>query len=303
MVNAPIKLFQRQKLLLTLLHSFGGSLKAVDLQKYLFLYTSIHEKNKSYEFVPYKYGCFSFQSYADKRKFTDRNIIKEKDAWEFEDNLDLDFNSLVSFSMLDKINSFTKKYKKLKGDELVHFVYKNYPYYAINSEIAPRIMNNEEIEAIDSNKPKNNEYCFFTIGYEGQSFEAYLNDLIKNNVKILCDVRKNPISRKYGFSKKTLSTTLERLGIKYLHIPELGIESASRKTLKIEDDYKNLFKEYERTTLSENQESVMKLQALLEKYGRVAITCFEADHNMCHRNCVANALIKLPNWQYDVIHI
>ena len=32
-----------------------------------------------------------------------------------------------------------------------------------------------------------------TIGYEGRSIDEYLNLLIKNNIKLLCDVRKNPI--------------------------------------------------------------------------------------------------------------
>ncbi|WP_348602891.1 DUF488 family protein [Bartonella tribocorum] len=49
---------------------------------------------------------------------------------------------------------------------------------------------------------KDEKFCFFTIGYEGKSLENYLNCLLENNIKILCDVRKNPISRKYGFSKR-----------------------------------------------------------------------------------------------------
>jgi hypothetical protein len=47
--------------------------------------------------------------------------------------------------------------------------------------------------------------CIVTIGYEGRSLEAFLNLLLQNSVTLLCDVRRNPLSRKYGFSKSTLS--------------------------------------------------------------------------------------------------
>ena len=47
-------------------------------------------------------------------------------------------------------------------------------------------------------------------------------------IGLLCDVRKNPLSRKFGFSKKKLKHITETVGIKYVHIPELGIESDKR---------------------------------------------------------------------------
>ncbi len=39
----------------------------------------------------------------------------------------------------------------------------------------------------------------FTIGYEGRGIEAFIDILIWNDSRILCDVRKNPISRKLVF--------------------------------------------------------------------------------------------------------
>ena len=95
---------------------------------------------------------------------------------------------------------------------------------------------------------------FFTIGYEGSSFEGYLNRLIKHNVKILIDVRRNPLSRKYGFSKKTLSDTVRKLGIEIVHIPELGITSEKRRELHTQDDYDRLFESYEKQDLEEEQD-------------------------------------------------
>jgi len=51
----------------------------------------------------------------------------------------------------------------------------------------------------------------FTIGYEGISLEEYFNRLIKNDVKVLVDVRNNPLSMKFGFSKTQLKRFCEKL--------------------------------------------------------------------------------------------
>ena len=57
-------LYYRRKLLLAVLEVFGGSLSSKMLQKYLFLVTRGQEV-KVYDFVPFKYGCFSFQAEQD----------------------------------------------------------------------------------------------------------------------------------------------------------------------------------------------------------------------------------------------
>ncbi|WP_342774750.1 DUF488 domain-containing protein [Bartonella massiliensis] len=52
-----------------------------------------------------------------------------------------------------------------------------------------------------------------------------MNCLIENDIKFLCDVRKKPISRKHGFSKRQLEKAVSNIGIEYIHLPELGIVS------------------------------------------------------------------------------
>ena len=293
-------MFYRQKILLALVEAFGGKLNSLDLQKHLFLFTQKCQKDKSYDFVPYKYGCFSFQSYADRRNLTEAGHLTKGDDWELLSNGHL--NSLKKDDA-QKIISFRKYYKCKHGDDLVREVYRDYPYYAINSEIASRIMDKEDLDKIEEARPKDEGFCFFTIGYEGSSFENYLNRLIQNNVRLLCDVRRNPLSRKYGFSKKTLSETLAKLGIAYKHIPELGIVSQKRQELKTKSDYNHLFSEYEQTTLKDNTKTLEELHFLLKKYKRLAITCFEAEPCMCHRGRVAKAITKLPNWEYPIKHL
>ncbi|EJF88313.1 hypothetical protein ME1_00771 [Bartonella vinsonii subsp. arupensis OK-94-513] len=150
---------------------------------------------------------------------------------------------------------------------------------------------------------KDENFCFFTIGYEGKSFEDYLNQLIKNNIKLLCDVRKNPISRKYGFSKRQLEKAVNNIDIEYMHMPELGIASEKRRNLKTQKDYDRLFEDYQNTTLKNNSCAINKLYQIFLNKRRVAITCFESDVCMCHRGRIALALTQLQGWKYEIKHI
>ena len=294
-------LFYRQKVLLSLLEVFGEGLSSIDFQKYLFLFVEICQKEKSYDFVPYKYGCFSFQSYADRRRLIDIGALQFSDNWQLSDGES--FLRSIKPDDRRKIELFHGKFSRIKGNDLIREVYRRYPYYAIKSEIASELMTADELSKIDAAKPRDEERCFFTIGYEGNSFEHYLNRLIRNNIGMLVDVRKNPLSRKYGFSQKTLSETLRKLDIEYLHMPELGIVSEKRQSLKSQHDYEQLFDEYENTVLQENIAAIKRLYKVFMQRKRVAITCFEAEVCMCHRGRIVKALQALPEWTHEVKHI
>ncbi|MCY4302954.1 MAG: DUF488 family protein [Aestuariivita sp.] len=293
--------YYRQRVMLSLLEEFGGRLNNIDFQKYLFLFTETFQKKKSYEFVPFKYGCFSFQSYADRRKLVELGVLKEGDKWEIEDGFT--FRMTITSDDRAKIQRFYQEYRTIKGHNLVRTVYTRYPYFALRSEIKDTIMSKRELAQIEATKPVCDTPCLFSLGYEGRSFENYLNALIKNNIRMVIDVRKNPLSRKYGFSKNILSETLAKLDIRYQHCPELGIHSEKRQSLKAQDDYDRLFDEFERTVLTHNTASIQRLFGIFTQFKRIALTCFEADVRMCHRGRVAKALEMLPEWTYNVKHI
>ena len=186
------------------------------------------------------------------------------------------------------------RFGRLRGKALIKYVYEKYPYFAINSEIANEYMDSEHLKKVDNARPtRRKKTMFSTIGYEGDSIEAYLNKLIENDIRLLVDVRKNPISRKYGFSKRTLSSLLGKMGIDYFHIPELGIQSSDRQELNTQSDYDKLFEKYEKTVLRDQQESLEKLFDLFTENRRIAITCYEKDPRQCHRSRVANAIESL----------
>ena len=78
-------LLNRQRHLLALLDALGGRVGGMDFQKLLFLYC--HEEDPApYEFVPYKFGAFSFTSYADRRKLVERGLLSdEENVWALTD--------------------------------------------------------------------------------------------------------------------------------------------------------------------------------------------------------------------------
>ena len=134
--------------------------------------------------------------------------------------------------------------------DLIRYTYRQYPYYATKSVIAKDLLNSNELHAIEQQKRHYPQKQLFTIGYEGISLETYINKLIINNVHVLCDVRKNAYSQKYGFSKKTLELACKGADIEYIHIPALGIVSDKRQELRTQADYDILFQEYKETTLA-----------------------------------------------------
>jgi len=176
---------------------------------------------------------------------------------------------------------------------LIKHTYLNYPFWAINSTILNDLLSKEECEKVLEQKKLSVEHTLFTIGYEGISLEMYINKLILNDIKVLCDVRKNSYSQKWGFSKATLKDACEKVGIKFIHIRDLGIESSERQELNELSDYKRLFNIYEATTLVDNNKSLLELAGIVSLNNRVALTCFEKDVQMCHRGVIASQLMKL----------
>jgi uncharacterized protein (DUF488 family) len=108
---------------------------------------------------------------------------------------------------------------------------------------------------------------------------------------------------KYGFSKSQLQNACENLDIYYVHIPDLGISSDKRQSLNSQNDYDRLFKEYEKTTLISENKAIYNVLELLKKHKRIALTCFEANHCQCHRGTLAKAIIRLPEWKYELKHL
>jgi len=289
MIKPPT--YNRQKLLLFLIEQAGGNLHKMDLQKLLFLYIKESGANH-YAFVPYRFGCYSFLADDDLD-------LLQKRGWLEQNDKELRLHTSIALLSWAKNNPERKavrvwlKKKTKRGRTLLREVYRQYPYYAINSEIKEQLLDKKELELVNKSEviTESSKKLIYTIGYEGLHIEEYINKLILNGIKLLCDVRKNPLSRKYGFSKRSLSTLLPKFGIKYLHIPELGIESQNRKCLKSSSDYEALFDDYQKS-LPGRQVGLTRIMKEFATHKRIALTCFERESQSCHRHCISDFLVR-----------
>jgi uncharacterized protein (DUF488 family) len=164
-------------------------------------------------------------------------------------------------------------------------------------------LSQSELSAVNEQRNDTDDIVLYTIGYEGISLEAYLNRLVKNGVRLLVDVRNNPLSMKFGFSKNQIKRYCDSLNIAYVHIPEVGIMSDQRQELNTQADYDVLFKKYRKETLTKTVSSQEYIVSLLQQYRKIALTCFEANICQCHRKHLAEAVTKLPNFNYKLMHI
>jgi hypothetical protein len=298
-----IMLYEREKCLLNLLLALGGRIGALDFQKLLFLFCQEMEKKPCYDFVPYRFGAFSFTSYADKRRLISAGLLENDDqTW----HLTLVGRETAQKTAVDKtrVTSFSHRYGNLRGNALIEETYRRYPYHATRSEMLNRLeLEPEALCRIESARPVRVGAGLLTIGYECRSLEAYLNLLLQAGVNVLCDVRRNPLSRKYGFAKNTLSKASNGVGIRYEHMPELGIASQDRRGLETQSDYDALFTAYKRDWLPGQTGTLDKIRGWLEKGERVALTCYELCPEQCHRHCVAEMLERGPGAHCKVAHL
>jgi uncharacterized protein (DUF488 family) len=253
--------------------------------KSLFLLTHVEKIDKIikfYNFFPHSYGPFSNVCYADISKLQKEGYIIEK-----EKKIELTEKGKVSVKGIDprvtlKISRVVGKFNSDK--EIRVYVYRKFPDYTIKSKL---------LDPQEETKP---EPGLFTIGYEGRDIDSFLNVLIQNYIDVLVDVRKNSFSMKFDFTKTNLKGYLENSEIRYVHIPELGIEGEKRKGLLTLKDYEKLFEDYKKTTITENPELLDNIVKLSQNH-RVALMCFEADVKMCHRGVIARNIAQKENME------
>lgn len=279
-------MLKRHRQLLSFVDALGGHVAERDFQKLLFLYCQDQDLGP-YEFVPYKFGAFSFTSYADRHSLVARGLLENNPKWTLTGPGRHAALSPTPASMV----AFAKAAARLRGDSLVAQTYRRFPYYATRSQIAEAVLKGDPaaLDRIANARPKR-VVGLLTIGYEGLSLEAYLNRLLTSGVTVLCDVRKNPISRKYGFSKNTLANGCEGVGIRYEHLPELGVPSAERRRLESQADYDSLFRRYTVEVLPMQTRAIAAIAGWVRSGAAVALTCYEHSPRQCHRHCVAAAV-------------
>jgi hypothetical protein len=285
---------KQENMVLALIGSDPDGLKPIEIHKLLFMLGKLDPASDIYEFIPYKMGCYSPTLSRDLQRLEVKGYLKKgydsygKSFWRL--TVDGETRSFASRQSGRRVVQFRRMYP-LRGKDLVIDVYRRYPYSAINSTISEILLRDDldAIKRIMQARPVE-KVALASIGYEGRTIENYFNALITSGIDVLCDVRKNPISRKYGFSRSVLCELCEGCGIEYRHYPQLGIPSWERQALNCQADYDSLFVKYEREILPRVQREIAEISDMVKQGRGVALTCFEANPAQCHRTKVLNAI-------------
>ena len=165
MRKPPVPNYHRQRFLLTLLEMVGGKSSKIDFQKLAFLAHKEFDFDY-YDFVPYHYGCYSFQAQSDLELMVARGWLDETEK---QIKLRHRIGACLDAGQLKLLMAFVAEKGKLRGNELLKYVYKNYPYYASQSQIINKVLRKSEQGEITAIKQKLQSTAkkLFTIGYEG----------------------------------------------------------------------------------------------------------------------------------------
>ena len=130
----------------------------------------------------------------------------------------------------------------------------------------------------------------FTIGYEGLDSERLIAALKDAEVGTLADVRAVANSRKRGFSKTALRTSLEESGIGYAHARSLGTPKAGRQAARADDAA--LMRRIYCEEVLDTADGGLALDALaaLAEAAPTCLLCVERDPALCHRRLLAERL-------------
>jgi uncharacterized protein (DUF488 family) len=129
----------------------------------------------------------------------------------------------------------------------------------------------------------------FTIGYEGAAMDEFLAALKNAGVERLIDVRALPLSRRPGFSKSPLRSTLEDAGIEYVHLKALGTPAEGRSAARAgrHADLKRIY-----AGQLELPEAIVQGARMIElaQEKPSALLCFEREPAHCHRTLLLSAV-------------
>jgi hypothetical protein len=287
-------MLMRHVMLLGVVHEAPHVPTRTELMKWLFL---MRERNRLsqdltfYDFVPYKYGPFSFLVYRDLAKLSAQGHLVDGElrlSPGSRPEVVRRYRTLPQ-PVRNAVSDVLRRYGHMRREALVKEVYRAYPWFASRSDRLP-----------GKPRPKRVRKAVYTIGYEGESVDGFFQRLLKFGIEGIVDVRCNPLSRKYGFSKSSLQDVAEKLGLGYRHIRELGVPAFLRRNLTTPDAYQRLFTEYERNILPNARDGLKSAADALQRKPS-ALLCYEHDANFCHRSRLASVLSQ--EMGMEVVHL
>lgn len=141
-------------------------------------------------------------------------------------------------------------------------------------------------------------YPLATIGYESAPQARVIDTLKASGVEVLIDVRAVAASRRAGFSKGLLSSSLQDAGIEYVHLRALGTPKEGRMAARRgrTDEMRRIFEAH----LAEPEAQLQLAKAIeIAKAKKAALLCYEADHRGCHRSIVVERMQEAADFRVE----
>ena len=136
------------------------------------------------------------------------------------------------------------------------------------------------------------ELTILTIGHSTRTLQEFTELLISFGVTLVVDVRTVPRSRHNPqFNEETFRNTLKLLGVKYLHMPEIGglrRPKPDSVNLAWQNSSFRGYADFMQT--KEFTDNLLKIITLARE-NRLVLMCAEALPWRCHRNLISDALV------------
>jgi uncharacterized protein (DUF488 family) len=281
-------MLMRRRTLLGLLYLASEPLARTKLVKLAFL---LRQEEAAalpafYDFVPFKFGAFSFVLYRDVAALLNQGLLAEEgQRWSIaaksRDSVGRSVRDLPR-PVLEALERTVARYGAMPVEELLRLTYSRYPEYAARSERTD----------IPTAAPAARSFpalAVYTCGYQGGSVDAFFGRLLRAGIQAIIDVRFNPVSRNYGFARKSMSAIAADLGMEYSHRPELGIPPERRRNLDEAGARESLLDWYRDEFLPGSAQAV-ELVADEVKRRPAVLVCMETDARCCHRSRLAEAV-------------
>lgn len=130
---------------------------------------------------------------------------------------------------------------------------------------------------------------FFTVGYTGRRTESLIETLVGSGVRTLADIRQNAVSMyRPELSKRNLARLAQSNGLRYVHLPELGVPRDIRAKAIAAGTRDVIWSWYDEQVVGPYLRNLHRFFNGIEH--PVALMCVEIDPCECHRHRLFLAL-------------
>ena len=141
-----------------------------------------------------------------------------------------------------------------------------------------------------------------TVGYERAGFADLLACLQRAGVGRVIDVRDLPLSRRAGFSKRSLAAGLAAGGIDYVHLRALGTPAEGREANR-RRQWPLFWAIVEARLQTGEAVDALERAAALAAGMPSCLLCFEADPCICHRLRVGEMLAARHGFRVEHLRV